>query len=519
MAAVYRMLLQTHCLLACQDIIYGNKYDGLMKTGVKARKQFNDMFTEYDTFKDTWSDICEKVKKERARRASEGEELEPAPGLEVQDVVLQALDTDLQHVSPMKADPSVFSLKTKEHWLATAARTARQYIKLSTEPSSDAGMLKLVEESPLADIKGKNGKSRVLIVLDTDCLGEHSSRPAYRQVVVDEVRLKKLLCPVLNGRAAAKPAEQNLIPEMGDTYMVLDGGRSAMELMGLAAFRADGAKKTSAPVVRRTIVLSWQSVTARKVRTKANADYKQVQSAYMISAPGFDTPDKAFKNYEGGSCSEAIAGVVLNPLSSRWSMTVADKKILIGPANRQDAGDMADAGKPREDTDVEPVFYHGMPQQFFNNIIAAYSVIGVMDLSAGSGEVAKACLENRIPYHGLCLTDVHESKLADHLTEFLYNCMIEEGHHFYTAGAAAQAKGDKEADAKAKAKAKPQAKPEDKTPKKDGDKKDGDKKDGNKGSKRKRTDKGKAAKKSKKDSSQESESGDSGSESSDSRSC
>ena len=41
---------------------------------------------ECDSLKDSWAEICDKIKKERAQRATDGEDLEPAPGLEQQEL-------------------------------------------------------------------------------------------------------------------------------------------------------------------------------------------------------------------------------------------------------------------------------------------------------------------------------------------------------------------------------------------------------------------------------------------------
>lgn len=55
----------------------------------------------------------------------------------------------------------------------------------------------------------------------------------------------------------------------------------------------------------------------------------------------------------------------------------------------------------------------------------------VLDLTAGHGEVAKACLINRIPYLGICMTEQHQISLKTRLTNWLKQQMVSETSKFY----------------------------------------------------------------------------------------
>ena len=57
----------------------------------------------------------------------------------------------------------------------------------------------------------------------------------------------------------------------------------------------------------------------------------------------------------------------------------------------------------QKDTDVEPVFYHFLPKVVYDNALNSWSAAGVLDLTAGQGELAEASLERRLPYVGIRL--------------------------------------------------------------------------------------------------------------------
>ena len=110
-----------------------------------------------------------------------------------------------------------------------------------------------------------------------------------------------------------------------------------------------------------------------------------------------------------------------------------------------------------------------------------------LDLSCSQGELAKACVAERIPFAGLTLSETHSTKLEVILTEFVLTLMQTEGSTYYRAGASAKAsegtkkrkleeEGEDEdcgpkpkSKAKAKAKGQPKAPPASQSAKKAGE--------------------------------------------------
>lgn len=129
-----------------------------------------------------------------------------------------------------------------------------------------------------------------------------------------------------------------------------------------------------------------------------------------------------------------------------------------------------DDGKEEERSDdtFEPAFYHHLPEALYSDTLGAYEIRGVLDLTAGCGDLARACLLRRVPYLGLGMTDQHCSLLKAQLVEFVKMQMRSEGSTFYSpewaAAASSEAKGDDKDDKKRPLPADPKGKP--KPPKK-----------------------------------------------------
>ena len=61
----------------------------------------------------------------------------------------------------------------------------------------------------------------------------------------------------------------------------------------------------------------------------------------------------------------------------------------------------------------------------------AYGAKGVIDLSAGEGEVCKAAMQLRKPCLALCMSDVHVRLLFDNLVTWMLANMLDQGSIYY----------------------------------------------------------------------------------------
>ena len=71
--------------------------------------------------------------------------------------------------------------------------------------------------------------------------------------------------------------------------------------------------------------------------------------------------------------------------------------------------------KPHTDEAVEPVLFHSMPVILYQELLDAFSLSGVIDLSPGEGTCALACMRKMLPYVGITLTEQHSARLMAHL--------------------------------------------------------------------------------------------------------
>ena len=68
--------------------------------------------------------------------------------------------------------------------------------------------------------------------------------------------------------------------------------------------------------------------------------------------------------------------------------------------------------KPRTDDTVEPVFFHSMPVLFYQELLDALNIIGVIDLCPGEGACALACMKKMVPFVGVPFTEQHTARLT-----------------------------------------------------------------------------------------------------------
>ena len=56
-----------------------------------------------------------------------------------------------------------------------------------------------------------------------------------------------------------------------------------------------------------------------------------------------------------------------------------------------------------------------MPVTFYHELLDAFNLSGVIDLSPGEGTCALACMRKMLPYVGITLTEQHSARLMAHL--------------------------------------------------------------------------------------------------------
>ena len=161
--------------------------------------------------------------------------------------------------------------------------------------------------------------------------------------------------------------------------------------------------------------------------------------------------------------ADTIGPVVFSPWRESWAMPFGLKKELFG-SNRREVGGQTEAeeveedgemeeqeddeeGIPddvlpgvselrvsqgvgskstRSDSNVEVVFMHAWPEDLYVEILNSFALKALIDLTAGPGCAAMACIKERKPYLGCCMTDKHAAWLEQRIVMQIFDGMLAE---------------------------------------------------------------------------------------------
>ena len=133
-----------------------------------------------------------------------------------------------------------------------------------------------------------------------------------------------------------------------------------------------------------------------------------------------------------------MAGPVVMPNPEQlWSLPWKLKTELYGTGNLVPVGgsigkEIVDfSGGPRTNDQVEPAFHHSYPVSFYLEILQAFPIASVIDLTPGEGALAFAAHQRNIKYWGLTFNERHQCLLRERLDVLCLQCMLEEGHPLY----------------------------------------------------------------------------------------
>jgi hypothetical protein len=415
--------------LALQDVGFTGVLDSALKWVIKNKAKCIDELQEVDVVKtrlDKIKDALVTEKNEEAAAVAVGAATSDDPPDEAADEAIRC------------ANPAKYAEHGVEYWQAYAAQTVKTYIRLAPEPRTQAGLAELIEGSHVNMCKGLEQKNAVLILLDLDLLCESVTRPMDRRPVLPDGIVQRLLRGSMQGRGAQKNKDDEYCqPVAGDVYFLLDGKREHLHKTLLEAFCPSGKKAglTDCSVRVFNLFLSEQSLRARKAIVRGSDPISQRQCMLCVTASPLvpDTiPEKAHTKYQGTNRGDVIGLIHMPALEGAWQLPFSKKKAVY--ADRLVSGDTQDkdARSQHRDDSLEPTFYNFMPELFFQNLYVTMSGVGVIDLSAGPGEAAKAALVMKRPYLGLCLTEGHVTLLYRHLVNWALSEMGSEGSPLYS---------------------------------------------------------------------------------------
>ena len=108
--------------------------------------------------------------------------------------------------------------------------------------------------------------------------------------------------------------------------------------------------------------------------------------------------------------------------SDLWQGTWAEKKQTYGDNNFIPVGGPGPQShelevnmEPRAKNPVDPMFYHSLPESFYLEILMAFPIAAVIDLTPGEGCLARAAYQLGVRYTGVTLNEAHAAGLRGRL--------------------------------------------------------------------------------------------------------
>jgi len=141
--------------------------------------------------------------------------------------------------------------------------------------------------------------------------------------------------------------------------------------------------------------------------------------------------------YPGTNSGNKIGDIELPPISSLWQLPCKVKyhihgsyRVECGGKTRGEEGP-GRGNKRKTQDDVEPVFWHGRPAKFLDEIKHSYRMNACIDITPGDGTLAILCANARIPYFGFALNEKHAKAVRQRCIQVMLERKFTEGDKSY----------------------------------------------------------------------------------------
>lgn len=439
-----------------EGLIFGDRYDGTLRTGVRNRKGALAVLG-YQNIQEDLDAVLEELAKDAlpkpapaATAEGRGQSAAGKPDTPHTATTHSAVDKEtLETLDTLDTD-------TRQQWTDAASRLVRQHCHIVVNPGSASDLEKLIMASELGKSPGDNA-SLVLIHFDVKLNGEAITAPHLRVPPLQDSAYLKLVNSLLTAR---NPDGGQKTINPGEVVAILDGGRHGNARLLVNAWKPQGgpllhtavaddapmdvdggedvddAEAKTAGVGKRKvyIVKSEESLRGRRVHTKGTASLQQVEEMHLLTASSLILPEREGKHYSGTNKGTVLGPVLLPLPEEEWKMTVKDKRTLYGKRNRIAVGGRTPGQSEvqrRSDTDIEPVFWWTMGQEFYEELFHRYFIRHVIDLTPGAGIMAEASIRNRLTYFAIAFTELHASELVKRIELAALRAMRTEGTGVY----------------------------------------------------------------------------------------
>lgn len=249
--------------------------------------------------------------------------------------------------------------------LQKARDLVSRHVKLVAEDdATDACHLgHMLAQTRAGSLRGnKNMGEFVLVVYDAKVSGE-VLRPPYRQPGWCQTHFDKLTTSAKHSRVES-PGK----PHDSDLFLAFDGGKPGLDFRESSKF--------------------WAEMRYKVLHT-AHSAVMYEESLQVVTA-GRVFPAISTLDYMRLDVPEDSKG-------PPWELPPNEKHAVFGGLNNDTS----------DDDDAVPVFPHSMPVQVAEGLIARCGAPAVLDLTAGDGAWAMACIRKQVPYTGIVFNQAH----------------------------------------------------------------------------------------------------------------
>ena len=177
------------------------------------------------------------------------------------------------------------------------------------------------------------------------------------------------------------------------------------------------------------------SVTARRLLIRTKFDLPQNELVHLLSLHDqVNLPFLECPVFEGQTNNGSSLGpMVMPPLESEWTPTVARKKVVYKSFRIPVGGPgLMEASEPpavqRKDGDMEPVFWQAPPASMLRAIVGRCKATHVISLTAGNGKDAAWLVTDRICCFCFCMSQEHVDQVWQTVKSSVLNSMLDAKH-------------------------------------------------------------------------------------------
>ena len=167
----------------------------------------------------------------------------------------------------------------------------------------------------------------------------------------------------------------------------------------------DTLRLTAQPWPKRTLTI------VKRLHYDGNTENDAMGPVIM---PNLDNPEECW--IENWETKKEVYGANIIRVGGTDGY-IDDNKLERGDILGEDFEEVNKKAKQRTADMTEPLFFHAMPAEFFEELIHDYSLGAIICIGVGDGAAALACLRHGVPFTGFCLTEEHKTLVRARLEE------------------------------------------------------------------------------------------------------